>query len=200
MKRQRSGGAPGLGPQRSGGARGLEPQRRGWGTWLAGLAVAVVACSAPDKGAIERQPATTRARLAPFQTLVSPVFEKHCGSLDCHGGIGRNLRIYSANGLRLPNDAGLHTGSGDTSDEERLANYQSILGLEPERTEEVLAGADPYELLVLKKPLAIESHKGGQPIRRGDDSETCIVSWLRASDETPIDLNACTRAAIFPKE
>ena len=163
-------------------------------------AFVLLGCSAPAKGAIERQPATVRARLAPFETLVSPVFEKHCGSLDCHGATGRNLRIYSVNGLRLPNDAGLRTGAGDTSTAERIANYQSILGLEPERTEEVFAGGDPYELLVLKKPLAIESHKGGQPIRRGDDSETCIVSWLRASDQTPIDLNACTRAAIFPKE
>lgn len=165
-----------------------------------GLVGLLASCSAPDKGALERPPAATRARLAPFETLVSPVFEKHCGSLDCHGGIGRNLRIYSSNGLRLPNDAGLRTGAGDTTSEERLANYHAILGLEPERTEEVFAGGDPYELLVLKKPLAIESHKGGQPIRRGDDSETCIVSWLRASEQNPIDLNACTRAAIFPKE
>jgi hypothetical protein len=163
------------------------------------LVLVLLACSAPDTGAIERPPATMRARLDPFEALVSPVFEKHCGSLDCHGAIGRNLRIYSASGLRLPNDAGLATSIGDTSRQERIANYHAILGLEPERTQEVLAGGDPYELLVLKKPLAIESHKGGQPIRRGDDSETCIVSWLRASDQAPIDANACTRAAIFPK-
>jgi hypothetical protein len=164
------------------------------------LTLVLVACSAPDSGALMAPPPTTRARLVPFQSLVSPVFEKHCGSLDCHGSIGRNLRIYSSNGLRLPNDAGLRTSFGDTSEQERTANYHAILGLEPERTEEVLAGGDPYELLVLKKPLAIESHKGGQPIRRGDDSETCIVSWLRASDQAPVDSNACTRAAIFPKQ
>jgi len=74
------------------------------------------------------------------------------------------------------------------------------MGLEPERTRDVLAGADPYELLVLKKPLGIESHKGGQPIRRGDDAEQCIVSWLRADAATTVDLNACARASIFPKE
>ena len=76
--------------------------------------------------------------------------EKRCGSLDCHGGIARNLRIYSTNALRLPNDAGLRTGVGDTSAEERLAKYNTIMGLEPERTEEMLAGGDPYEMLVLK--------------------------------------------------
>ncbi len=131
---------------------------------------------------------------------MSVVFEKRCGSLDCHGGIGRNLRIYSASGERLPNDAGLRPGTGDTTREEKLASYHSILGLEPEPTNAVLAGDDPYSLLILKKPLQLESHKGGQPIRRGDDAEQCIVSWLKADPTAPIDQNACARAAIFPKE
>jgi len=164
------------------------------------VGLGMLGCSAPDKGELTRQPSTTRAALGPFEQSVSVVFEKHCGSLDCHGSAGRNLRIYSADGLRLPNDAGLRPGNGDTTTAERIANYQSLLDLEPERTRDVLAGGDPYIMLIVKKPLGIESHKGGVPIRRGDDAETCIVSWLKADAATPVDLNACERAAIFPKE
>lgn len=163
----------------------------------------VIACGPPDHGEIVREPATGRARLDDFETYVSPVFEKHCGSLDCHGQIGRNLRIYSANGLRLPNDAGNRPGTGDTTPEERLANYQSIMGLEPSTTRTVLAGGDPELLLVLKKPLALEKHKGGQQIRRGDDTDQCIVSWFTEAPPDAgkqVDADACGRAADFPKE
>jgi hypothetical protein len=54
--------------------------------------------------------------------------------------------------------------------------------------------------MLLKKPLELERHKGGQAIRRGDDAERCIVSWLKEDSLNPIDTGACTRAAIFPKE
>ena len=165
-----------------------------------GAVVAVVACAPPDKGELVRAQ-TTRATLTSFESAgVGAVFEKHCGSLDCHGTTARNLRIYSANGLRLPNDAGLLPGQGDTTHDERLANYHSILSLEPEATNRVLEGGDPYTLLVLRKPLQIESHKGGQPIRRGDDAERCIVTWLEESPAAPVDGNACTLASAFPKE
>lgn len=169
---------------------------------LLASAGAGASCSAPDEGVLVREPATSRAALAPFESAVSVVFEKRCGSLDCHGTTGRNLRVYSSAGLRLPNDAGLKPGGGATTTEERIANYHALLDLEPERTRDVLAGDDPYEMLILKKPLGIESHKGGAPIRRGDDAETCIVSWLEANVATgqTTDLNACGRAAIFPKE
>lgn len=169
---------------------------------LACIAV-VIACGPPDKGEVTREPTTGRARLDDFEATVSPVFEKHCGSLDCHGQIGRNLRIYSADGLRLPNDAGLRPGTGDTTSAERLANYQSILGLEPGTTRTVLAGGDPELLLVLKKPLELEKHKGGQQIRRGDDTDQCIVSWFTETAPDAgkqVDVEACGRAADFPKE
>jgi hypothetical protein len=72
--------------------------------------------------------------------------------------------------------------------------------LEPELTNRVIEGADPYELLILRKPLEIEKHKGGPAMKRGDDAEICIVSWLKKDAVTAIDRDACTRAAIFPKE
>jgi hypothetical protein len=158
------------------------------------------ACSPPDKGVLERN-VSTRASPGSFRSAgVTTVFEKRCGSLDCHGTPARNLRIYSSRGMRLPNDAGLLPGQGDTTLDEISANYQSLLTLEPEQTNNVIAGEDPYTLLIVKKPLEIEKHKGGPVIRKGDDAERCIVSWLREDLTSPVDKDACSRAAIFPKE
>ena len=166
---------------------------------LASLALAL-ACSPPPKGELDRK-TSTRASPNSFRINgVGTVFEKRCGSLDCHGSIARNMRVYSSRGLRLPNDAGIVPGTGDTTLEEITANYQSILTLEPEATNDVLDGADPYSLQIVKKPLEIEKHKGGQSIRRGDDAERCIVSWLKEDPVSPIDKEACARAAAFPRE
>ncbi len=167
---------------------------------LFGISIAV-ACSPPAKGELERK-TSTRASPNSFRTNgVGLVFEKRCGSLDCHGSLARNLRIYSARGLRLPNDAGLLPGVGDTSLEESTENYRSITTLEPEATNDVIDGADPVTTLqILKKPLEIEKHKGGASIRKGDDAERCIVSWFKEDPLNPVDAAACTRAANFPKE
>src|SRR4051812_706613 len=84
------------------------------------------ACSPPAKGDLERE-VSTRASPGDFRTAgVSKVFERRCGSLDCHGSMARNLRIYSSQGLRQPNDAGFGPGQGDTTLDESTANYQSI--------------------------------------------------------------------------
>ena len=84
--------------------------------------------------------------LAPDQNefaQVSPVFERRCGTLDCHGQVGRPLRIYSGLGLRLPNDAGDTPGNGATTPDEITNNYRAVIGLEPEEMSRVVAGADP---------------------------------------------------------
>lgn len=161
----------------------------------------MTACSGPPKGELERK-VSTRAAPGSFRINgVSTVFERRCGTLDCHGSTSRNMRIYSQRGLRLPNDAGVTTASGSpTTIDETTANYQSILSLEPEQTNKVVAGGDPYTLLIVKKPLELEKHKGGPAIRKGDDSERCIVSWLKETILEPIDKTACANAAIFPKE
>lgn len=169
---------------------------------VVGLALwpSLLACSGVEKGELERK-VGTRAAPGSFRTAgVSLVFERRCGSLDCHGSTARNMRIYSSQGLRLPNDAGLKTGAGDTTLDEITANYQSILTLEPEATNAVIDGGDPYKLLVLKKPLELEKHKGGPSIRKGDDAERCLVSWFKEDILNPIDKAACTTAGIFPKE
>lgn len=164
------------------------------------LLAVVAACDTPEKGILERS-VSSRASPNSFRAAgVSTVFERRCGSLDCHGSSGRNLRIYSGRGLRLPNEGGLAVGVGETTEDELTANYQSILTLEPEETNRVLEGGDPMKLLIVKKPLAIEKHEGGQMIRQGDDAERCITSWLKEDLLTPVDRDACSRAAVFPKE
>jgi hypothetical protein len=168
------------------------------------LAVATLAgldsaCTVASKDIFTTQ-VGTRANAGDFRSAgVTTVFEKRCGSLDCHGSVARNMRIYSTGGLRLPNEAGAAPGQGATTLEEITANYLSISNLEPEQmTEVVTHGADPYSLLVLKKPLELERHKGGPAITRGDDAETCIVSWLKAGSGNTVDKNSCAKAAIFP--
>jgi hypothetical protein len=141
--------------------------------------------------------------LAPDQgefTSVSPVFERRCGTLDCHGQVGRPLRIYSGLGLRLPNDAGNTPGSNATTPEEITANYLAVIGLEPEQMSRVIAGQDPpRSLLILAKPLMLESHKGGPAIATaGDPAEDCITSWINDGIGPPaaqgLNKKACTDA------
>ncbi len=134
--------------------------------------------------------------LAPDQgefTNVSPVFERRCGTLDCHGQVGRPLRIYSGLGLRLPNDAGSLPGTGGTTPDEITANYRAVIGLEPEEMSRVVAGKDPpTSLLILAKPLMLESHKGGPAIAEDDSADLCIESWLTAP---ALDTVSCAAAA-----
>ena len=134
--------------------------------------------------------------LAPDQSefaTVSPVFERRCATLDCHGQVGRPLRIYSGLGLRLPNDGGNTPGSNATTPDEITANYRAVIGLEPEEMTRVIAGEDPpRSLLILKKPLLLEAHKGGPAFApSGDPGEQCITSWILGGG---VDKNACSAA------
>lgn len=106
-----------------------------------------------------------------------------CGSLDCHGTVARNMRLYGAAGLRLsPADRPLAPPC-DTP-EEVAQDYGSVVGLEPETTSEVAAGADAGALTLVRKARGTEAHKGGQVWTQGDDSDTCLVSWLAGRAST----------------
>jgi hypothetical protein len=166
----------------------------------AGAAVSVSACSGPDRGEKLTQKVGTRASPGSFRNArVSAVFEKRCGSIDCHGTVDRSLRIYSKDGLRLP-DKGNVPGGTDTTADEISANYQSLMNLEPERSNEVIDGADPETtLLFVKKPLETEKHKGGPALKKGDVAYNCIVSWLTEEASKPVNASACGDAARFPK-
>ena len=123
---------------------------------------------------------------------MSPVFERRCGTLDCHGQPGRPLRIYSGLGLRIPNDAGDVPGSSATTVDEITTNYRAVIGLQPEQMTRVIAGqAQPRSLLILSKPLNLESHKGGPAFApTGDPGEGCITTWIQGA----VDKTQCAAA------
>lgn len=135
---------------------------------------------------------------------VSNFLVHRCGSLDCHGQIARNLRLYGKEGLRLAKDpcdidAGLDLGSpgiGPTTACEREASYRSIVALEPELTSQVVQehGAQPDRLTLIRKPRGTEDHKGGQLWSAGDVQDRCVVSWLGGK----VDTAACKAALKSP--
>jgi hypothetical protein len=117
-----------------------------------------------------------------YQTNVDNYLRRRCGTLDCHGQPGRAYRIYGREGFRLYNeDAGLISGFQGTTDEERRANYQAIVGLEPEEMSRVIArqGDNPNTLMFLRKPLRLERHKGGPAMAEDDPGYRCVVGWLQ---------------------
>ena len=142
----------------------------------------------------------TRAHRA---VLVAPSWEEFpevgdalqlsCATLDCHGQVGRNLRIYGVGGLRL---SAIDTPAGDpTTDLEYLASYDSLVSLEPETLASVVTlRADPNQLSLVRKTRGIEHHKGGQRARTGDSLDRCIVLWLTGK----FDPNPCIEVANAP--
>lgn len=131
--------------------------------------------------------------------VVSQVIERRCGTLDCHGDGGRSLRIYGRTGLRQPRaDAppGYETaGLVTTTPAEIKANYWSICGLEPETMNDVVKKEkEPGDLLLLRKPRLVESHKGGQVLVDGSPGDRCISSWLAGT----VDIAACDAELLLP--
>ncbi|HXN34286.1 MAG TPA: hypothetical protein VN894_20635 [Polyangiaceae bacterium] len=174
---------------------------RNRGRWLVGLASLWLSAHAIGCG--------DQASTLAFETITTPDFsafatnaggvhtflERRCGTLDCHGQTGRPFRLFSMGGLRLPNDAGLLSGMGADSAMEIYANYQSLVGLQPELTTAVVDGSEPPTvLLVVAKPLALQTHKGGPVLARGDSGDLCLESWLSGK----IDTRACTDATAVP--
>jgi hypothetical protein len=108
---------------------------------------------------------------------VADAMQLHCGTLDCHGQIGRNMRLYGHYGLRLdPKDNPLEA---PTSSAEYDASYWSLVGLEPEALSRVVThGTALDSLTLIRKPRGIEEHKGGKLISDGDSLDRCIAGWL----------------------
>jgi hypothetical protein len=125
------------------------------------------------------------------------VIERRCGTLDCHGQVGRPFRIYSQNGLREPTDADNEPGGAPTTASEIQDNFEAAVGLQPELMSAVVTDPTnnpPDTLLLVRKPRQEERHKGGQVVVAGDDADTCMTSWL----EGQIDTAACKAAAAVP--
>ncbi len=107
-----------------------------------------------------------------------------CGTLDCHGQPGRNLRIWGANGMRLDPEASANSdfGGPPTTNDEYVATYRSLVGLEPQVMTTVWTGCQgqngpdggadypppevchPELLTFVQKARGTEKHKGGQLI------------------------------------
>jgi hypothetical protein len=122
--------------------------------------------------------------VGPNQAGVSRFLERRCGSLDCHGQVGRPLRIYGQRGLRFIDDAGNIPGLDPTTPTEVRENYKAVISIEPEEMARVfLQEDDPGSLLLLKKPMTLERHKGGQVISINDSGYICLVSWLAAKTD-----------------
>lgn len=124
---------------------------------------------------------------------VSDALQLRCSTLDCHGQVGRNLRIYGYGGLRL---AATETPQGaSTTDAEYQASYDSLVSLEPEVLSKVVTlQADPNSLSMIRKARGIEHHKGGQQMQTGDALDRCIVLWLEGKS----DANPCIEVAEAP--
>lgn len=152
---------------------------------VAALAGSVMSCSIPT----EERDAGTLPTQASFTTAhVSQFMEARCAGLDCHGQVGRPLRLYSQNGLRLNSNADGTRVSGPTTRDEQIKNYQSVVGLEPEQLSRTFEskGVDDstwFTLQLLKKPLGLDNdgirHKGGQVLRdvQQDPGWVCLYTW-----------------------
>ncbi len=113
---------------------------------------------------------------------VDPYLARRCGSLDCHGQLGRAYRVYGRAGLRLTTvqDGGLVSGGQPSDPEELRANYQTLVALEPEEMSRLMArqGDNPNLLMLLRKPLRLERHKGGPAMAEDDAGYRCVIAWL----------------------
>ena len=131
---------------------------------------------------------------------VGDLLVHRCGSLDCHGQIGRNFRIWGCEGLRLSaGDASIcnvQMGGRKTTPEEHQATFRSLVALEPAVMTEVVGnhGQDPELLTFIRKARGTESHKGGTLFTAGDVQDVCVTSWL--SGQT--NITACNKAFAFP--
>lgn len=158
------------------------------------FAGATIACEPPDSSAVTEVVAPDYNQFkggANGVGGVSLVLERRCGTLDCHGQLGRPLRIYGQRGLRFIDDAGNFPGGASTTETEHQLNYQAVIGLQPELMTLVVQGQDPPEaLMLLRKPMQLERHKGGPVFVSGDAAYDCITSWL--GHQT--DVQSCTAA------
>lgn len=127
--------------------------------------------------------------------LVADALQPSCGTLDCHGQPGRNLRLYGGRGLRLEP----HGNPADeaTTEAEYQASYLSLTALEPEALDAVYVsgGLDPERLSLVRKARGTELHKGGVQMLPGDPLDRCLISWLSGR----VRADSCTRVASTPR-
>lgn len=150
----------------------------------------VLACSKVDDDKVTNVVGPDRAQFTAVQTYL----EHRCGSLDCHGTMYRNFRVWGSDGMRL--EIGYVPGGAATTKAEIEATYQSLVELEPEKMQLVVSqkGAQPERLTWIRKPRGLEKHVGATIMNAGDPRDRCLVSWL----EGTTDKTACRAALALP--
>ncbi len=151
------------------------------------LALLLGGCSFPEIVAVDQLHVPDRAQWKP----VADAMQQSCATLDCHGQVGRNLRLYGGQGLRLAVDA--NPLVDPTTDLEYQADYDSVIGLEPEALDQVVteAGRDPERLSLVRKARGHERHAGGVQMLEGDPLDVCLVSWVSGTTDT----DSCNRVS-----
>jgi hypothetical protein len=138
-------------------------------------------------------PAPAAADQAPLQAPPRAGFESvadalvaTCGTLDCHGQAGRNLRLYGGHGLRLASAD--DPGGKPTTHAEYHATYWSTIGLEPEILDQVVreGGASSDRLMMVRKARGEVKHKGGTLMQSGDGLDRCLQRWLAGQPDDAI--------------
>lgn len=151
--------------------------------WLVALAITFESACVTSVDSSAQSPLALPDKDQFINDGVDAFMEKRCGALDCHGQVGRPLRIYSANGLRLNDGPNGARDTRETQPDEKSANYFAVVGLEPEQISVSRVSEGAYDdFLLLKKPLSIEGggvrHKGGPVIRSTDSGFDCLISWI----------------------
>ena len=159
----------------------------------AGGALVTTACSSPDASATVDPTAGDAGPSRAQFDFVAPVLARRCGSIDCHGSIYRNMRIYGYGALRTGPEATDPMTPPRVTATEAQASYESVVGLEPEimRTVVQQGGAGVERLTFVRKGRGDEDHKGNK--RLDANSDTCVTSWLA----THVDEDACRLAGCF---
>ena len=170
-------------------------------TALAPIALCALALGATVLGAAAciDDPGERQLYLCPdrnvFALFVSPMMERRCGTLDCHGSDFRPMRLYGELGLRHPSEIN-QTGGDGTTPLELSDNYRSVCAIEPSKVSEVAqdpGGQSVNSLLLVRKARGQEGHKGGKVFEPFDASDLCVVGWLRGDNAKSVR-KACQEA------
>lgn len=156
------------------------------------LCLAPAACTDTN---IDEVPLTVGDAVA-YTSDVQTYVGYRCASLDCHGDMGRTLRLYAERGLRLEDVLRDRPLTGNEIGENLLsiAAFDSL-------------DAPVEENQILLKALAVSAggmaHIGGAVWPDADDpGYRCVAAWLSGTSEENQARAACTAATddVLPEE
>jgi hypothetical protein len=133
---------------------------------------------------------------------VNNVFERRCGTLDCHGDPLRPFLVFGQTAYRRPDASQLANpnyfpgGLEATTDYEIDGTYESVCGLESEEMDAVIRGEGKLEdLSIVRKPRLQSKHKGGRIWGAGTTAgDRCLLTWIQGT----LDVEACKNELEVP--